>query len=192
MKKLLVIMVLSLCLVIPSKAENSKDFEIAGMSLGDSLLNYFTKEEIKKNSKYLYKNKKYYTFAKRTENNDIYEVIQISIKDNDDKYTIENLSGKILFQNNHAECNKKRSLIVKDITKIFSKNIEIKTDEGYEMPSDKTGKSVNDATFFYFPNGSVASVECTDWAKEMRYKDNLKVRIFSKEYNYWLTDEAFK
>ena len=32
-----------------AKADDIRDFEIEGMSVGDSLLNYFSKEQIKKN-----------------------------------------------------------------------------------------------------------------------------------------------
>ena len=32
-----------------SKADDIKDFEIEGMSIGDSLLDYFSKDEIEKN-----------------------------------------------------------------------------------------------------------------------------------------------
>ena len=39
MKKLLAIVVLGLCLITPSLADDISDFEIEGMSIGDSLLN---------------------------------------------------------------------------------------------------------------------------------------------------------
>ena len=49
MKKLLGIVVLGLLfLSAPSYADDIKDFEIEGMSIGDSLLDYFSEEEIKK------------------------------------------------------------------------------------------------------------------------------------------------
>ena len=186
-------MVLGLFLIAPSQADDIQDFQIEGMSLGDSALDYFSEEEIKNNKNYPYnKSKKYFVFAKRLQNSDFYEAIQLAIKDNDKKYIIENLSGKIFYNDNQDECNKKRSLIVKEITQIFSKNVKINIDENYKMPGDKTGKSINDATFFRFPNGHIASVECTDWSKEMNYKDNLKVRIFSNKYNLFLKNEAHK
>ena len=46
MKKLLGILVLGLFLITPSLADDIRDFEIEGMSIGDSLLDYFSEEEI--------------------------------------------------------------------------------------------------------------------------------------------------
>ena len=192
MKKLLAIIILSLCFLTSLQADDIRDFQIEGIALGDSALDYFSEDEIKNNKNYHYKNKKYFVFGKHLQNSDNYEAIQLAIKDNDPKYIIENLSGKIFYNDNQDECNKKRSLIVKELTKIFSKNIKTSIDENYKMKADKTGKSINDASYFWFPNGDIVSVECSDWSKEINYKDNLKVRIFSNKYNLFLINEAYK
>ena len=41
------------------KADDIKDFEIEGISIGDSLLDYFSKKEILDNSKADYESKKF-------------------------------------------------------------------------------------------------------------------------------------
>ena len=46
MKKLLVIVVLCLFLITPSQADDARDFEIEGISLGDSALKYFSQENL--------------------------------------------------------------------------------------------------------------------------------------------------
>ena len=46
MKKLLAIIILSLYFITSSQADDIRDFEIEGMSIGDSLLDHFTKKEI--------------------------------------------------------------------------------------------------------------------------------------------------
>ena len=48
MKKLLGIVVLGLFLITPSQADDIRDFEIEGMSVGNSLLDYVSKSEIEK------------------------------------------------------------------------------------------------------------------------------------------------
>ena len=48
MKKLFVIIILSLSFITSSKTDDIKDFEIDGISLGESLLNYYSEKEIKK------------------------------------------------------------------------------------------------------------------------------------------------
>ena len=57
MKKLLGILVLGLFLITPTQADDIRDLEIEGMSIGDSLLDYFSEEEIEKNIMSYYKNK---------------------------------------------------------------------------------------------------------------------------------------
>jgi len=42
MKKLLAILVLGLFLTTPSQADDIRDFQIEGISIGDSLLDYMT------------------------------------------------------------------------------------------------------------------------------------------------------
>ena len=62
MKKLLGIVVLGLLFIsAPSQADDIRDFQIEGMSIGDSLLDYYSKKEIKKFLKTYYpKSKKFY------------------------------------------------------------------------------------------------------------------------------------
>ena len=44
----------------PSQADDIRDFQIAGMSIGDSALDYFTKSEIKENIMDYYENRGYH------------------------------------------------------------------------------------------------------------------------------------
>ena len=48
MKKLLLILILTLSFQSLAKADDISDFQIEGMSIGDSALDYFTKDEITK------------------------------------------------------------------------------------------------------------------------------------------------
>ena len=52
MKKLLGIVVLGLFLITPSQADDIRDFQIEGMSIGDSLLDYMSEKEIKEGSRW--------------------------------------------------------------------------------------------------------------------------------------------
>ena len=51
MKKLLAIVVLGLLWSVSAHAEDIKDFQIQGISLGDSLLKYYSEKDIKKSQK---------------------------------------------------------------------------------------------------------------------------------------------
>ena len=59
MKKFLAILVLGLFLITPSQADDIGDFEIEGMSIGDSLLDYFSEKQILDNKKDWYEDKSY-------------------------------------------------------------------------------------------------------------------------------------
>ena len=48
MKKLFVIIILSLLFITPSQTDDISDFQIEGVSVGDSALDYFSKKEIEK------------------------------------------------------------------------------------------------------------------------------------------------
>ena len=77
-----------------SKADDIRDFEIEGISIGDSVLNFFSMDEIKNNTWDYFKNKEftplqfdYPKFAKT------YDAIDIQYKTNDNDYKIMGLSG---------------------------------------------------------------------------------------------------
>ena len=58
-----------------TKADDIRDFEIEGMSLGDSALNFFSERDIKYNSKDYYKDK---TFT--PVQNDLYPFLKLTMR----------------------------------------------------------------------------------------------------------------
>ena len=59
MKKFLAILILIFTLQTPSQADDIRDFQIEGMSIGDSLLDYFSENQILDNKKDWYEDKSY-------------------------------------------------------------------------------------------------------------------------------------
>ena len=51
MKRLLLIFILTINIQSWTKADEIKDFEIEGISIGDSILDYFSKKKLKKQEK---------------------------------------------------------------------------------------------------------------------------------------------
>ena len=68
MKKFLTILILIFSLQTPSQADDIQDFQIEGMSIGDSLLDYMSAEEIEKRKTYFYKSKEEFEAKGRWEN----------------------------------------------------------------------------------------------------------------------------
>ena len=186
MKKLLGILVLCLFLISPSWADDIRDFQIEGISLGDSALNFFSEEEIKNGTgPYYPKSKKFIMVAtqKLSEN---YDMIQFHTKDRDKKYIIESIEGVIWYESNIKDCYKKMDEVVNDLTKIFD---EVKPSKKRPIKSTY-GKATE--IRFEFNSGNLITVTCNDYKKKYEnFTDNLKIAILSKEFNNWIEREAF-
>ena len=61
MKRLLLIFNLTLSFHTLTRADDIRDFEIEGISIGDSALDFFTKNEIDNSQNVKYPNKKFYS-----------------------------------------------------------------------------------------------------------------------------------
>jgi len=60
MRVFIAVLILIFSLQSWTKADDIRDFEIEGISIGDSLLDYFSDEEINKQKKIFYPSKKFY------------------------------------------------------------------------------------------------------------------------------------
>ena len=173
----------------PSWADDIRDFQLEGMSIGDSLLDFMSKSYIDDDTVFLYKNKKYATiFSNRK--NEIYDDVQISFLANDSKYLISDIEGKLYFPNDIKGCLNKKKTIVKEISDLLGDEVD-KQKINRNHRADKTGKSKVFINSFWFEDGSTLQVYCTDWSKEMGHEDELKVIIATKEVLDWVTYEAY-
>ena len=186
-----IILILFFILIFQSwiKADEIKDFEIEGMSVGDSLLNYYSEDEILKNiDPNVHKNTDgtFKTTGFYGSFNE-YDGMQFTFKSNDKKYSIYGISAGI-FYSDIENCKKRLKNISKELSILFSET-EAHLDVKQIHPADTTGKSTAIADIFLLETGS-ASARCTDWSDEITSKygwsDNLRVGIKSKEYNDWL------
>ena len=82
----------------PSFADDIRDFQIEGISIGDSLLDYFDKEKIEKfiYGDY-YKDKTFTSVEYISQPDSKYEVIQIHFKTNDKEIYILNKNNWIMY-----------------------------------------------------------------------------------------------
>ena len=189
MKIFLGVLVLIFSLQLWAKADDIRDFEIEGFSLGISLLEYYTKKEIDNNidnNSYAYTDQKFVQINIYDGNFGDYEVMQFTVKRNDKKYILHSIAGGI-FYSDFNKCLKKQKKISNDVLQLF-KNAEKLLNKKGVMPGDDTGKSyaISDV---YFINGGSMSVRCFNWSnkmeKEKNYTDNLRVGIRTDEFNNW-------
>ena len=93
MKILLSVFILIFCLQSLTKANDISDFEIEGMSLYESALNFFSQSKIKNNEEDYYNKKTFKTATIKSKNFEVYQDVQISYKTNDKKYVLYDISG---------------------------------------------------------------------------------------------------
>ena len=111
MKRLLIILILTFSFQTLIKADDIRDFEIEGMSVGDSLLDYFSEEEINDNLKDVnYPSDKYLLFEIYKVDHQLsqYDAMLVHFKKNDKKYIVYSLSGVMEFAENIQGCSLKK------------------------------------------------------------------------------------
>ena len=178
-----------------SWADDIRELQIEGVSLGDSLLDYITKQEIESKKKTDYKSKKFSRTYFSLPEFEIYEGLQVHFKTSDKKYKIHNISGIIDFEDNIENCYKKKDEIVIELSNFFE-DVIVDDDGIQNYPDDATGESKTTTVYFDFKSGATAKVGCVKWGKNIKSKNkglvnHLRVTINTKEYSYWLINEAW-
>ena len=101
MKRLLLILILTLSFQALTKADDISDFEIEEMSIRDSLLDYYSEDYLDSFTKNYYpKNKKFYYISGIEDDLENYEYLQFHLKNNDKKYIIYSVEGMIEYEEN--------------------------------------------------------------------------------------------
>ena len=203
MKKLLGIVVLGLLLSLNAKADNISDFQIEGISIGDSLLKYYSKKDIKRSieKKQGYKDKSFVrglicdtqnrgSFCNVKADLETYDAIQFHFKKKDSDYVLFMLSGILDFPNKIEDCKLEKSNTVNELTELFpaAKRKEAKNPH----PQDKTKKSIVYSSYFFLNDGGASRIQCYDWSKKTGRTDHLKITLDHPEYIYWMKNKAWK
>ena len=179
MKKLLAILILVFTLQTPSLADDIRDFQIEGMSIGDSLLDYFSEKQILDNKKDWYKGKSYaYTSFSEIKFLETYDKLGFFYEEGDKNYKILSISGIIFCQSNVEDCIKKQKEIDQELSELF-KNVK-KSKDTYRYPDNERGTGTNSKAFqiFYdFISGDAIVIETRDWGEDSDFGDNLSVNI---------------
>ena len=166
----------------PSFADDISDFEIEGISIGDSLLDYFSEEEIKANSQNFPGGGKYFYVAiYDSKYFNVFDGVQFLHKKSDRMYKIYSITGYIDYDKNIDGCYKKLNELDKELSILF-KDAKRSIPKTVKHPADKSGKSTIKEIFYDFPSsGDVASISCADWSSKMNYPDALYVNLDLQE-----------
>ena len=173
------------------KADDISDFEIEGMSVGDSLLKYMSIEEINNNifTNYYKNGKKRNYYATGYFNTDTYDQIEIYLKKNDKNYKIISITG---FKIKPKNCKNMKKKIVNEISAMFN-SLQAESYDDVPHTFDKSGKSIQHQTAFLFENNPQKDhirIECTYWSQEMKeenqFDDTLGISVITTELLNWI------
>ena len=198
MKKILFIIILFLSPITLAEV-SLKKFSIEGISIGDSVADYFPGREITKNivkqpnltdEFYVAHFNKHKSFSK-------FDQIYFVINPSTEKvlFPIEGMSAFIDFKQDIDKCFNQKDFLFKQIMKSYkkefnSKLIDINTSTK-SHPSDLTGKSSYEQTDIKFPNGYIR-ISCYDMQPHMGINDALILDVITNDVDRWLQNDVEK
>ena len=174
-----------------TKADEIGDFQIEGISIGDSLLDHFSENKIKNSIKKgmfeRIKDKKFILTEIEDNNFDDYERIQFIFKKLDKKYIIFGIHGVLWIRNDMNKCMKKMaeisSIIQNNVN--YTNNYEFENEEMYNL-------GIYSGNVYKLKDG-IISIHCYDWnietETEKNWVDNLRVNIKTNEYENFLNKD---
>ena len=208
MKKLLILVFSLFFLYSPSVfADDISDIEIEGISIGDSLLDYMTEEDILKEIEV---NKDMYLFLNEPNkynevflfsNLKTYDAVSFYLKNNatnkyitnkntntNEKYEIFSIRARIDYIEDFDGCLSERIEIVEVLSIMFpdeQKKVSIK-----KSASDPSGNSITDFVYFEFDSGEEIDIYCLNYEENYRirnnYSEGLHIAIHTAETKSWL------
>ena len=197
MRKLLLILILTFNFQIPSMADDITSFEIEGMSVGDRLIDHFSKKKINKSKVNWYdslEKNRFVAFAFDSQKFEKYDYVDVWTKYNDNKLLINTIAGVMYFGENKE---------IKDINHCYSEQKIIANEIYKEIPqaektgpsklkhsTDPTGQSTYTDIYLRLNDGYEVVISCYDWSDELLKKqnkaDHLFITIRSDEVDNWL------
>ena len=166
-----------------TKADDIRDFQIEGISIGDSLLKYYNLDQINNFFRNNYNNKKFYKLeiANQSLLDKLkkYDSLSFHFKKNDNKYIVQNLGG-IIFYNEIGDCLSEKKIITKEISEALNVKFTYRKLSATWDKNTKYYQSEGE-----IGEGGVVAITCYDWSKKDEenngWTDNLSIEIYNKE-----------
>ena len=165
MKKFLAILILILALQAPSyAAEDIRNFQIEGINIGNSLLDYYSLEKQKEMKTVFDEKTNLVSIIISDPSFKIYDQVQVIFIKKNQKI----LSMEGLHHEQYEFCLQRKGFIIQEIIKLFPNinKYEVIDEKEKTHPVDKSGKSKFSTTYINLidSNGSI-NVKCYDWSK---------------------------
>ena len=174
------------------RADDIRDLKIEGMSVGDSLLDYFSEKEIKDNLMvYDYKDKTFSTaeFFKTDFNYKLYDIVIANFKANDKNYIIYAIGGVVDYKNIN-KCYEKKNKIAEEISSLLR---DAKKEEDHKVRTKDPNAEFMSYIWYFTKEGDRVSIECYDFKSNNEYNayDQLRIGILESEMWSWLQNDAY-
>lgn len=175
-----------------TKAGDIGDFEIEGMSVGSSLLEYASINKINSGKRDYYNNKEFSVVELYPddfkEKKETYDLIQFHFKTNDKNKIIQSISGIVSYKNNMKNCYIDLENNYNDVVSIFDnwKNL------GKETYDHNNGEGK--ITDYVLENDSRDEIQiaCYDYFNDDEDEDHFRISLRTFEYRVWLLTKAYK
>ncbi len=158
-----------------TKADDIRDFEIEGMSIEDSLLDYFTEDEIKKalTETELQGESRYYFKSNLL----VYDRLRIYVLNKNNK--IVSITGENFIK--YEKCLNLQKEIIIEFNNLFDlSSAQIGELSDFVTVNDPTGKSFFTDYSIYFKNNDVVYVRCFNYTEESKMGDRMEVAVVLK------------
>ena len=190
MKKIFFLIILVLSFQNPSLAENIRNFQIEGMKIGDSALDYFSESQLENNEQGWH-NFNYNEYSTSyMPGKGIYDWFLVSYKNDDNNFIIEGLVGGLEKSSyDIKKCNNKLNDAALNISKLFKNTVQ-KEKKTYELTQDAaqtypfTGKSFVTSFSFNFLDGTKIILECYKVDKEAKENESLLKSVLKQKDSF--------
>ena len=190
MKKIFFLIILVLSFQTLSLADNIRHFQIEGMKIGDSALDYFSESQLENNEQGWH-NFNYNEYSTSyMPGKGIYDWFLVSYKNDDNNFIIEGLVGGLEKSSyDIKKCNNKLNDAALNISKLFKNTVQ-KEKKTYELTQDAaqtypfTGKSVVTSLSFNFLDGEKIILECYNMDKEAKENESLLKSVLTQKDSF--------
>lgn len=170
-------------------AEDIFDFQISGISLGDSLLDHYSQIEINNGLPGGNYFDDYYTDIGLDAKNQDFDGMGFFYKKNDSKYILQFISGEKKFTDDLESCFAFMDEVERTVDQMLM--ITKKDEYEYVYKNIADGKSVSYVSEYPLEKGQIR-VYCQDWSEETKkqflWEIEGVVEVSTKEVLKWLTD----
>ncbi len=190
MKKIFFLIISVLSFQTLSLADNIRYFQIEGMKIGDSALEYFSESQLE-DSEQGWHNYSYNEYSTSyMPGKGIYSWFLVSYKNDDDNFIIEGLVGGLEKSNyDNKECNNKLDVVALNISELF-KNTAQEEKKFYDLTADAaqtypfTGKSTVASVSFNFLDGAKIILACYNIDKDAKENENFLKSILKQKDSF--------